>query len=925
MTYSGTDAYDPAMRGVVSGRDSELARLSELLADVAGSTARAAVIEGPAGIGKSTVLQVVADDAAARGFAVFSARSEEMERERSFGAVAGLVNTMDVEGATELAARLQSPPDEAAAFPLVDHLVDVLEGEALRRPVLISLDDVQWADDWSVRAVAILFRRLQKLPVALLVGARPSPSSQDLVSLIAALAEAGVSLRLGPLDDEAVAELVRAESGAAPAARLLRTLERAGGNPFFVRELYDALERDGMLVSSDESVDVAATATPPGLLVTVLHRMRSLTPEVLELVRTAAVLSGSFTVHQLAVASAQPAASLLAPLLSLRGEGILAEDGEQFRFRHDLLREAVYEDLGGPVRAAMHTRVGHAFAASGFDISEAARHLRLGAQPGDHEAVEIMIAASLTRGVTARETLALLRRVLELSPNHPDALELKSRLGSLLASAGSPTAAIPLLEEVLSVCERPEERLPIIDTLGVAALRCGDRAAMWTWRVRAAELAEELHGSNDPRTLLAVSQCEFDRGEFEDAHNTATRAATIAAETGNRAALEDAENKSVWLLSYMGRPRQALAHSGRALELARGRPSEAMRLIHHGQVRIGLWEDAAAAEALARARTKADEHGSVGVLLKTICDIAWHDYAAGRWEDAELHADTALQMIEEFRIATDAGHPNLVHAWIAFRRGDMELATHRQAGFDEGEGENSEHSRWLTMRLSLERADLAGAAAVGAELVSTAPKFPHWRFAENLFPEIARIGISAGNQALADEAAATAVRYAAGGEAPSLELASLRCAAIVERDMEAAEKALELGDACPWPLERAGAIEDAALVLHDRRDGLLATAEQIYERVGSIVDSARLQMARGGRPPTRRRARAATGWDALTEAEVRVVELAAEGLTNKEIGERLFVSHRTAGTHLAHAFDKLQVRSRVELARLAAARASSPV
>lgn len=145
---------------------------------------------------------------------------------------------------------------------------------------------------------------------------------------------------------------------------------------------------------------------------------------------------------------------------------------------------------------------------------------------------------------------------------------------------------------------------------------------------------------------------------------------------------------------------------------------------------------------------------------------------------------------------------------------------------------------------------------------------------------------------------------------------------LAPQDEVAADEALVVAETLGWPLERAGAFEDVAMVLPDRRRELFEAAATIYESVGAERDARRVHAALGRKPAARRAPRPKVGWDALTAAERDVVTLAAEGLTNRQIGERLFVSHRTVATHLSHVFEKLGVRSRVELAREAARRAA---
>ena len=907
--------YDPAVLESLAGRERELAELGRLLERVSGATAGAALIEGPAGIGKSSLMGSVAEDARDRGFAVVGTRCDEYELQRAFGAGRRLLAAMTPGGSDAEVEDLLAgeKAGTAAGFLLVDRLVEAAEAIALRRPLLVWLDDAQWADDWTLRAAGAVLRRLDRLPVVVVVGARPSPRSDELAKLVAGLAQHGPTFRLRALSDDDVAVVVADRFGVPPGPRLAAALGGAGGNPFFVTELLDALSRDELLIASDEEVEVTAAGTPPGLLVTVLHRMRRLPEPDLELIRMAAILGGSFTVAELAGAVGGRPDGLLEPLLGLRDEGIFSEEKDRFRFRHDLMREAVYDDLGGPVRASMHASVGHAFAEAGFDPVEASHHLLLGAQPGDIAAVDLMITASGSGRLTLPESTALLHRVLELAPSHPEATRLKRRLGTLLFWDSRPAEAITVLEEVLAQAPDRAGQLDVVRALCSAAVTMGDEDVSRRWKDRAAELAADLSDSTEPSTLLNVVKCHRFRGDLAAATAVAQRVIPLAAAAGDASAEEEAESTCSWLSNLRGRPLDALAHCRRALELSRESTTEGRHRFHHAWARADLWEyDTSRAES-SKSRKLFEEAGALVGLLTATCQAAWLDWAAGHLDEATVHADTGLELTEELGITIEAEHPAVVRGWLALLAGQPEQAA---AWMDRVPTAKGFRGAWLRFRI-----EWAGRGAEAA--MQWAPFLLMKTEARDAvgpehLPDLVRAAREAGDEGIVQEALRWSVEAAAGTQNRSVELAALRCRAFAQQDAEAALKVISMASECPWPLERGGAFEDAAEALPDQRTELLDAARATYESVGFVSELARLGSAAGMAPLVR--ARAATGWEALTDAELRVVELAAEGLTNREIGARLFVSHRTVGAHLAHIFDKLQIRSRVELAREAAAR-----
>jgi DNA-binding CsgD family transcriptional regulator len=195
--------------------------------------------------------------------------------------------------------------------------------------------------------------------------------------------------------------------------------------------------------------------------------------------------------------------------------------------------------------------------------------------------------------------------------------------------------------------------------------------------------------------------------------------------------------------------------------------------------------------------------------------------------------------------------------------------------------------------------------------------------------DLVRLALAAGEPARAEEAAAAVAEVAARRDAPSLAGAALRCRGLLDDDPEVLGDAVDAYRRAPRPLELALAAEDAAAALVRRgRPGaavpLLRQALELHERLEAARDAARVEaglralgVRRGRRGPRRR---PQLGWDSLTPTERQVVDLVAEGLSNPQIGERLYVSPRTVQTHVAHVFTKLGVASRAQLAAEAARR-----
>lgn len=430
--------------------------------------------------------------------------------------------------------------------------------------------------------------------------------------------------------------------------------------------------------------------------------------------------------------------------------------------------------------------------------------------------------------------------------------------------------------------------------------------------MEAAQLADSLADSTDPEVLLSVAQCQYNGGDPESALAFAEQAASLA--SGASAAA--AHDKCSWLLRLLGRPDEAVERALQALALS-GRPP-AMYLLHLANA---LEEGGDIEGADARRQegiALAEQSGLVGVLIKGLASQAWAELRLGRAEAAATSADMAQAVSEQYGIRSDMPDPRLVTAWLALRDGRID-ATDLAAALEENASARSVHLASIRLRVATDAGDHAEAGRLAATVIECHGPSYRGPLAGSL-PDATRAAIAAGEHGLAQEGLARAERLARTATGAGALLIRHRCRTLVSRSAEEAVRVVELARQLPWPVERGGGLEDAAEVLGDSRRALLAEAAAAYESAGSQPDLARVRTKLGRRVSTAGTARRpVTGWGALTPAERDVALLATEGLTNREIGERLFVSHRTVGTHLAHAYDKLGIRSRVELAREVAA------
>lgn len=344
------------------------------------------IVEGEAGIGKSRLLSEALAAARDRGHQVASGRAEELERTRPFGvlvdafecsasssdprraAISGLLATHAGDGDA-----LTVTSDPGLQFQAVDAFVDLVEAEALRRPLVIGVDDLQWADPSTLVVLDALARRLAYVPVAFIGCMRPAPRVDELDRMVDTLAAAGAHrLPLGRLEEQAVTNLVAEVVGAEPGPGLLAEVSGAGGNPLFLTELVSALVEEGAIDIVDGQAEVAEMILPPSLRLTILRRLSFLSGDTLDLLRSASILGSSFTLTELSTVTTRPAFDLASMLEEAFTARVLIDDDDRVRFRHDLIHDAVYEDLPHSVRVGLHREAGQRLARSSASAARVA-------------------------------------------------------------------------------------------------------------------------------------------------------------------------------------------------------------------------------------------------------------------------------------------------------------------------------------------------------------------------------------------------------------------------------------------------------------------------------------------------------------------------------------------------------------------------
>ena len=939
----GTLAPVPGIRG----RAAEIAVLGDAVDRVVSGRPAVVLIEGEAGIGKTRLLAGVLEDARDRGMQVAAGRAEELERTRPFGLVAaafGCVRSSPDPRRAAIAALLATrggdrgpitvTSDPGLRFRAVDAFADLAEELALAGPLVIGVDDLQWADPSSLLTLAALSRRLAYLPVALIGCLRPSPRLPELDRLAGLLLDAGGRiLTVRGLTERAVAELVADAVAAVPGPGLLAGISGAAGNPLFVTELLGALAQEGAIDTAGGRAEVAQVILPPTLRLTILRRLSFLPGDTLQALRAASILGSSFTVTELSVTMARPALGLSVALAEGIAGRVLEEDGAVIRFRHDLIRDALYEDLPLSVRRGLHREAGQRLARTGAPALQVAEQLARGAGQGDAEAIGWLTRAAREAAARSPDVAAdLLARAAGLmAPADPGRDRLVAERASSLMLSGRIADAEAACRLLLG---RDHDR-----SVEGAVWICLGRALLAQGQVRDALRELEQAGSSPALSgaerAAAQAWAGFARmslGDLDGAAASAERARSAAAAAADHLSVTVAMTTLARVSESRGHLRDALQITDQAMHLADRSPD---RLGHRypirvtrGHILIELGRPEEARSALGAGMRISEELGTRWPLPTYQVFLALERFITGEWDDAIAELETSFELADEIGETYNRAYAHSMLSLISLHRNDLSRA---QEAASAAERDLAGRSSGYLMSLAVwPRALIQEAGGEPGQALATMTGA--WDTCARLglaleYPaagaDLVRLALAAGDIGRARDVSAAVTEVASGNEVPWMTGAALRCQGLVEDDAEILQAAAVACARGSRPLQLALASEDAGAAFArqgrlDRARPLLDQALGIYERLGAARDLARAEATlreagiRRGRRGTRGRPQ--TGWASLTPAEHAVAGLVAEGLSNPQIGERLYISRRTVQTHLAHMFAKLDIATRAQLA-----------
>jgi DNA-binding CsgD family transcriptional regulator len=941
-------------------REPELARVAAALEAVGGGSGRLVVVEGPAGIGKSSVLRAACDRGRERGFSVLAGVAGEFERELGFGVVHQLFeSTLRGVSARERRALLSGAAGLARPLLLASagsSATATVEPAAVMhglywlaanlsdgRPLVLCVDDAQWCDPASLGWLLYLARRLDDLKVLLIVAVRSGePRAQGGALAALADAELGERLELPPLSQIGSAQVVREGWVGAADDELCRAcFEVTGGNPFLLRELVRAFRAEAA-TSGRPLVDRVRGLTPRTVSRSVIARLGRLPTEAGALARGLAVLGGRADLRELFALTGVEHGPGMPAVDALEREQIAG--GRPVRFIHPLVGAAIYGEVPPATRALEHARAARVLAAAGADAGRIANHLLHAEPAGDGWVVRALREA-------ARDA----------------------------TRDGAPEAAVPWLARALEEPPAADERALVLHELGAAELMAGPAASESVESRAEPHLADAVQSAADPR---AKALAALDWGDalwashrYVEAVQAFDRGIKAVGDTDSELALRieahaaAAARLDLGTCGLVSRRLERFDHgppatpAGRLIagvlaidralagEPAQGVTALAERMLEHGHLPGGhagaqiplfainalLWSDRLddsrrlLDEMIAAARAA----GSVRGVIIALC---WRGEAAHR---CGALAEAASDLATAVELATEhgSGGTAVTHALLAevlVERGDVDGAAQALAPVvlpDDLPGyvgwnyvlhaRGAMHAAQLDFPRALE--DFLACGTRQERWGAHNPAVIAWR------SQAALAHLALGDHAQAQQLAGEELRLTRQFGAPRAIGIALRARGLVERgerQITLLRQAASVLEGSPARLEHARALADLGGAL--RRSNQRAAAREplrealeLASRCGAtpLAERARRELlATGARP----RKPILAGRDALTPIERQAATMAAQGMSNPQIAQALFISRKTVEKRLSDVYRKLHVPSRNELAAALATPTAPP-
>lgn len=923
-------------RSPIRGRDAELAGLGEQLAHLRSGRGAIVLVGGGPGMGKTRLLDEAV--AAARRLGVRVGRHASSTG-KDIVPLGGLMDALlggpaPLFAATDLSALDASPEHR---YGLLHELEALLAGAAADGPLAVVLDDLQWADVATVAAVETLSGRLADAPIAWIVAVRhdEAPPEVDRVLKRIAAAHGAWSVTLGALPPAAIADVARDVLGAEPDPALLALAEGTNGAPFWLSELLRGLCEQGLVEATEGVARLRARQVPARVAVAMRERLALVSATARDVVSVAAVLGHRTSFEHLGLMLKVEAFDLIAPVRELLTADVLAEHDDLLGFANLLVRDAVLATLPAVARVALERQAARVLMQTGTPPVEIAERLVASAQPGDEEAIELLLLAarSLATWNAGRAAEMLSHAVDLMATDDARRAGVVAEAVTCLHAAGQVEQAAALaggaLRDLLPAEAESELQYTIAGMTSLSAdlrIAAGRRALELpelTPTVRARHLARLVHN------LVAAGR----RNEAHALLDTATEAVRHHGDDAATYSLRFAFGGLTYQDGDFGlalcRLEDALRDSANSSEQARASLGQHWRC----EVLIVLdrFDDAIAVgnDALVTARREGQDWVA----------RSWERFLGRQHQRRGDHALAVSTLERELpddprraELSMIAGATVDALAGAALHLGDRVLeqrcAAVARTMVELGPPAVQRQGAWILARQAM----AAGDAQAGRRLLldlavpdgeSILPPSP----AEVTdAPQLVRLALAAGDRELGQRALAFATKLARRNPSvPSVVGAAAHARGLLEGDLQALRDAVAHFERSPRRPALASALEDAAVAAATAGDEQaairdLGRALDLLVAMGAVTDTARVRRRLRALGVVRRVQaveRPSTGWEALTEAELSVVRAISAGMTNRGAAEHLFLSPHTINAHLRNVFAKLDINSRVELARLA--------
>lgn len=883
------------------------------------------LVEGEAGIGKTTLWLAALEQARAQGMRVLTARAAITESVTAYISLADLLSTVDraVLDALPEPQRLAIDrillqvsddgltTDQRAVAAAFLSVVDIL---AENTPVLVAIDDLQWLDPSSARVVAFAARRFSG-PVGLLATVRTG-DGDDVSWLQLEKPDATRRMTLNPLAIGALHQVITARLGRSFSRHaMLRIHEASGGNPFY------AIELARTIPEGETGIEMTLPTTLTGLMAS---KIGVLDEDLRDILLAAACLARP-TMEAVSQATARDVQECVDRLLDAERRGIVTIDRNRVRFTHPLLTAAVYTMATPTQRRVMHRRL-----ATVVDHPELrARHLALAATHGDAETLTALDAAaelanSMNSAAAAGAPRLLANELGAVSP------ERQIRCAAFHFSAGDAARARSILEEVIGTPAPANVQAEALSLLGMWALLDGSSRDGARKLRRAADAT-----AGDDRLLshilTTLSFARLNIHEFDAAIDAVDEAVVTASRLDDRQLLSQALSMRVLVRFLVGEGFDE-EELRTALTLDDGDdPSSATiwPTLHRAELLIGTGRLDDGRRELRAIRQRYIDRGAESEMMVGAFHSALNEMWRGDFAEASLIGEDALQRARQLDADLPLAVALMIQALVAAYAGD-EAVARRDATAALAAAERCDSPALVTVWptstlgfLEVSLGDYEAALQALSPLLSEFERSPRATeiFVTPFLPDAAEALIQLGRL---DEARPLIDVLEANGHRlgrPWMLASGARCRAMLlagGRDLgaalAAAQRAMAEHERLPMPFERARTQLLLGEILRRQRSRENAAAA-MRAAVDTFVELGTPLWVRRARSSLERITFGRADAQVLTSAERRIADLAAAGKTNHDIASGLFISPKTVEVHLSRIYRKLGIRSRAELGR----------